>query len=80
MDQAKPKSKAKPPEQTGEEAKYLRYLIDHEAPVLVRLKDNQEYEGTIEFYDSSFLRLTRAAGPNLFIFKHDIKYVLEGGR
>ena len=39
--------------------------------------DNEEFDGTIEYYDASFIRLTRVDGPNLFIFKHDIKYLYE---
>jgi sRNA-binding regulator protein Hfq len=73
----KKKRKGKPPEQTFEEPRYLRYLIDHEIPVKVRLQDNEEVRGVIEFYDSSFIRLTRQDGPNLFIYKHDIKYLQE---
>ncbi len=77
MDKTKTKSKSKPPDQTLEEVKYLRYLIENEIPVRVRLRSNEEFSGTIEFYDSSFFRLTRTDGPNLFIFKHDIKYFYE---
>jgi len=77
MKKSKTKPKAKPPEQTFEEVKYLRYLIDNDIPICVRLTNNEEYKGTIEFYDSSFIRLTREDGPNLFIFKHDIKYIYE---
>ena len=33
--------------------------------------------GTIEYYDQSFIRITRDGEPNLFIFKHDIKYIAE---
>ncbi|MCS6953946.1 MAG: RNA chaperone Hfq [Bryobacteraceae bacterium] len=73
----KKKRKSKPPEQTFEEPKYLRYLIDNEIPVRVRLQNNEEVTGVIEFYDSSFIRLTRQDGPNLFIYKHDIKYLHE---
>ena len=43
----------------------------------VRLVNNEEFSGTIEFYDSNFIRLTRTDGPNLFIFKHEIKYLYE---
>ena len=35
------------------------------------------FSGTIEYYDHSFIRLTRKDGPNLFIYKHDIKYIVE---
>jgi sRNA-binding regulator protein Hfq len=70
-------SNAKAPEQTFEEVKYLRRLIEERTPVCVRLSDNQEVEGIVEFYDANFIRLTRSNGPNLFLFKHDIKYLYE---
>ena len=52
-------------------------MIDDEIRVTVKLTDNQEVTGTIEYYDLNFIRLTRTDGPNLFIFKHDIKYLFE---
>jgi sRNA-binding regulator protein Hfq len=69
--------KSRPPDQTFEEVHYLRYLIDQKVPVSVKLMDNEIVSGLIEYYDHSFIRLTRPNAPNLFIFKHDIKYVLE---
>jgi sRNA-binding regulator protein Hfq len=71
------KAKTKAPEQTYEEVKYLRYLIDNAIPVRARLSSNEEVEGLVEFYDAHFVRLTRRDGPNLFLFKHDIKYLYE---
>jgi host factor-I protein len=68
----------KAPEQTFEEVKYLKRLIEHHTPVRVKLSDNEEVQGVIEYFDKRFLRLTREGEPNLFIFKHDIKYVVEG--
>lgn len=73
----KKSAKARAPEQTFEEVRYLRHLIDNEIPVRVRLRDNEEVTGTIEYYDASFIRLTRQGAPSLFIFKHDIKYLYE---
>lgn len=70
-------SKTKAPAQTFEEVRYLRRLIEAKVPVRVRLTDNQEVEGTVEFYDANFIRLTRHGQPNLFLFKHDIKYLYE---
>lgn len=70
-------SKVKAPEQTFEEVRYLRHLIEDQIPVRVRLSDNQEVDGTVEFYDAHFIRLTRQGRPNLFLFKHDIKYLYE---
>jgi host factor-I protein len=68
-------SKTKAPDQTFEEAKFLRHLVEDRIPVRVRLSDNQEVEGMIEFFDQSFIRITRDGQPNLFLFKHDIKYL-----
>src|SRR6266566_1862573 len=66
---------ARPPEQTLEEIKYLKRLIDQKIPVCVKLSDDEEVRGTIEYYDQRFIRITRMNAPNLFIFKHDIKYL-----
>jgi host factor-I protein len=71
------KAKTKAPEQTFEEVKYLRYLIDKSVPVRIRLSSNEEVVGVIEFYDANFIRVTRDGAPNLFLYKHDIKYLYE---
>ena len=67
------------PEQTFEEAKYLKQLIENSTTVRVKLEDGEEVVGVIEYYDQSFIRITRHGEPNLFIFKHDIKYLQEEG-
>jgi host factor-I protein len=71
------KAKTKAPEQTFEEVKYLRYLIEKAIPVRIRLSSNEEVAGVIEFYDANFIRITRDGAPNLFLYKHDIKYLYE---
>ena len=68
---------ARAPEQTFEEAKYLKQLIENNTRVRVKMEDGEEVAGIIEYYDQSFIRLTRDGEPNLFIFKHDIKYIQE---
>ena len=70
---------ARAPEHTFEEAKYLKQLIDNATPIRVKMEDGEEVAGIIEYYDLSFIRLTRKGEPNLFIFKHDIKYIQEVG-
>ncbi len=70
---------ARAPEKTFEEARYLKQLIENSTPVKVKMEDGEEVSGTIEYYDQSFIRLTRQGEPNLFIFKHDIKYIQEVG-
>jgi sRNA-binding regulator protein Hfq len=71
------KKNSRPPEQTLEEIKYLKQLIEKKIPVCVKLSDNEEVCGVIEYYDQRFIRITRSGAPNLFIFKHDIKYLYE---
>ena len=70
-----PKSKA--PAQTFEEANYLRRLTESAVEVCVRLINDEEFTGHIEFWDADFIRLNRTDGPNLFIYKHEIKYLYE---
>jgi sRNA-binding regulator protein Hfq len=71
------KTKTRAPEQTFEEVKYLKHLSEKGVPVRVRLANDEEVEGVIEFWDDSFIRITRKDAPNLFLFKHDIKYLFE---
>ena len=68
---------ARAPEQTFEEAKYLKRLIENSTPVRVTMEGGEVVAGTIEYYDQSFIRITRDGEPNLFIFKQDIKYISE---
>ena len=72
-------SKTKAPEQTFEEVRYLRQLSESRTPVRVHLTDNSEVAGIVEFFDVDFIRLTRDGEPNLFLYKHDIKYLYEMG-
>jgi host factor-I protein len=70
-------SQIKAPDHTLQEVHYLQRLVEERTPVCVRLSDNQELEGVIEFYDASFIRLTREGAPNLFLYKQDLKYLYE---
>ena len=67
----------RPPESTFEESRYLKTLVENGTLVRVKMADGEEVTGVIEYYDQSFIRLTREGEPNLFIFKHDIKYIAE---
>ena len=70
-------SQAKAPDHTLAEVRYLQHLVEKQVPVRVRMSDNQEVEGIVEFYDAHFIRLTRVDAPNLFLFKQDLKYLYE---
>ena len=60
-----------------EEANYLKRLIEKEIPVLVRLRDNEEVVGLIEYHDSTSIRLSQQGAPKLFVLKSEIKYFHE---
>jgi len=66
-----------PPEETFEEAAFLKALGDRQKLVSVKLMDGQTVRGWIEYYDKNMVRLTRENAPNLFIFKHEIMYIAE---
>jgi len=70
---ALPKTKA--PAQTFAEAAYLKKLVESQDAVRVRLVTGESIEGTVEYWDAGFIRLTCDDGPNLFIFKDKIRYI-----
>jgi host factor-I protein len=71
------KGKTPPPEETHEEAAYLKMLGEKQKPVRIKLVDGEIVKGWIEYYDRAMVRLTREGAPNLFIYKHDIRYIAE---
>ncbi len=73
------KAKTPPPEDTFEEAAYLKALGEKQRSVSVKLLGGEVVRGWIEYYDRNMVRLTRDGAPNLFIFKHDIMYIAEEG-
>ena len=73
------KSKVTPPEETSQEAAYLKQLGEKQKPVSIKLSDGEVVRGWIEYYDKNMVRLTREGKPNLFIFKHEIMYIAEDG-
>jgi host factor-I protein len=74
------KPRSVPPEETSEEAAYLKLLGEKQKPVTIKLAHGEVVRGWIEYYDRNMLRLTREDAPNLFIFKHEIMYIAEEGK
>ena len=73
------KGRSVPPEETSQEATYLKALGEKQSPVSIKLADGEMVSGWIEYYDHNMVRLTREGQPNLFIFKHEIMYISEDG-
>jgi len=74
------KGKTPPLEETFEEVAFLKMLGEKQKAVSIKLVDGEVVRGWIEYYDRNMIRLTREGAPNLFIFKHEIMYIAEGGR
>lgn len=71
------KGKTPPPDDTHQEAGYLKSLGEKQTPVMIKLLDGEVLRGWIEYYDRRMVRLTRNGEPNLFIYKHEIAYIAE---
>jgi host factor-I protein len=71
------KGRSVPPEETSQEATYLKALGEKQSTVSIKLADGEMVSGWIEYYDQNMVRLTREGQPNLFIFKHEIMYISE---
>ena len=67
-------------EQTHAETLYLTHLVQEKTPVIVKLVNDDEISGWIEYYDKDFIRLTRDNAPNVFIYKEQIKFIIENGK
>ena len=68
-----------PPEDTFEEASFLKTLGEKQKAVSIKLMGGEIVHGWIEYYDKNMIRLTREGAANLFIFKHEIMYIAEDG-
>src|SRR5579862_1686197 len=71
------KGRTPPPDDTHQEANYLKALGEKQRPVRIKLMGGEVVRGWIEYYDRRMVRLTREGAPNLFIFKHEIAYIAE---
>ncbi len=70
-----PQKKAIPPDQTNAENFYYMKQMQSKTPMVIVMKDGETLEGIIEWYDKGCLKVNREVGPNLLIFKQNIKYM-----
>ena len=66
-----------PPDATGAEAAYLQQVKDERTPLVVHLVNGQRVDGVIEYFDREMIKVTRPAGPHVFVRKSDIRYLEE---
>jgi sRNA-binding regulator protein Hfq len=65
-----------PPTETSAEIFYYKKQIDAHTLMVIVLQD-EEIEGTIEWYDRNAIKVNRKGSPNLLILKHNIKYMYK---
>jgi host factor-I protein len=66
-----------PPTETNAEIFYYKKQMDAHTPMVIVLKDGEEIEGTIEWYDRAALKVNRRGEPNILLLKHNIKYMFK---
>jgi host factor-I protein len=69
--------KATPPEQTHAENFYYLKQMQSKTPMVIVMNDGEELHGVIEWYDKSCLKVNRDEGPNLLVYKPNIKYMYK---
>lgn len=72
-----PAKKPIPPDQTNAENFYYLKQMQGKTPMVVVLKDGEKLQGYIEWYDKQCLKFNREEGPNLLLYKHNIKYMYK---
>jgi host factor-I protein len=66
-----------PTEQTHAENYYYQKQIQSKTPVVVVLKDGEQVQGLIEWYDKHCIKVSRNGGSNLLIYKPSIRYIYK---
>jgi sRNA-binding regulator protein Hfq len=67
------------PEQTHAENYYYQKQIQGKTPVVVVMKNGEEVQGCIEWYDRNCIKLNCGSGSPLLIYKPSIRYIYKAG-
>ncbi len=73
----KVQKKPVPPDQTNAENFYYVKQMQTKTPMVFVLKDGEVLHGVIEWYDKTCLKVNRTEGPNLLLYKPNIKYMYK---
>jgi host factor-I protein len=71
------KPKSSPPDQTNAESFYYVKQMATRTPMVIVLSDGETFQGIIEWYDKTCLKITREDGPNLLLYKPSIRYMYK---
>ena len=72
-----PAKRAAPPDQTNAENFYYLKQMQSKTPMVIVLRDGETLTGVLEWYDKQCLKLNRDEGPNLLVYKWNIKYIYK---
>jgi host factor-I protein len=67
------------PEPTHAENYYYQKQIQGKTPVVVVMKDGEEVQGFIEWYDRNCIKVNRGSASSLLIYKPSIRYIYKAG-
>jgi host factor-I protein len=67
------------PDQTHAENFYYQKQMQSKTAVVVVLKDGEQVQGLIEWYDKNCIKLTRNGASNLLLYKPSIRYMFKAG-
>lgn len=70
-----PVKKAPPSDQTNAENFYYVKQMQQKTQMVFVLTDGEVLHGVIEWYDKSCLKINREEGPNLMVYKTNIRYM-----
>ena len=68
-----------PGETTHAENYYYQKQIQSKTPVVVVLKDGEQVQGLIEWYDKNCIKVSRSGGSALLIYKPSVRYIYKAG-
>ncbi len=66
-----------PPDQTNAENFYYVKQMQTKTHMVFVLRDGEMLHGIIEWYDKTCLKVNRTEGPNLLLYKPNIKYMYK---
>jgi host factor-I protein len=72
-----PAKKPVPPDQTNAENFYYVKQMQSKTSMVFVLRDGETLHGVIEWYDKNCLKINRTEGPNLLLYKPNIKYMYK---
>jgi len=78
-DRAPAMKRTTPSDQTHAENFYYQKQIQSKTPVAIVLKDGEQVQGVIEWYDRNCIRVARNGSASLLIYKPAIRYIYKIG-